>query len=277
MLQLVTSPYLCTEAFGIASIARRAYDLKGNGNRSTELLQLKADYNDIISKLKEPVARGFSSLVVIETHAVTQGALWIMPEDGAPIVVLANELYDLGENNGADDPYLGFLNFAVSELGIHAGTRLLPRLCTMALQTDEPVQLLIGLIDRVRSSGAANYLCGCTPSRFCEWISRDMAKRVTRSLRERGTPLNDHPWMKIFTHYFDDFEALTVNNRLDMVMGLYGADTAEMFRPSLFVFKDGDIRFSSRMRRSYSEEELEGFAEMTFDLIESIDALIKLP
>jgi hypothetical protein len=246
MLQLVTSPYLCTEAFGIAIIARRASEvLKGNGNRSTELLQLKAKYNDIMSQLKESVARGFSKLDVIETHAVTQGGLWMMPEDGAPIVALANQLYDVGENSGDDDPYLGFLNFAVSELGIHAGTRLLPRLCTMALQTDQPVQVLIGLIDRVKSSGAANSLCGRTPSRFCEWINRGMGPRVSRSLRERGTPLSDHPWMKLFTHYFDDFEELTVDNRVEIMMGLHGANTSKMFRPSLFVFNDGEIRFSS--------------------------------
>jgi hypothetical protein len=196
-----------------------------------------------------------------------------MPDNADSLWQLANHLYKVYKDSPA---YVRVLNLTAETLGGEAAIRLLPRLCFLALQTDAPTEMVAHLSKKIASERAAARLCDCTPRQFCDWAAFNVTL-VSKSLRERDTPLKDHPWMRLFGHYFDAFERISsVDDRLTLLMGLRGGETFQMFRPTFTVFEDGDVLLSRTTTDTHEEEERELWITITSDLVEGLRILQQL-
>jgi hypothetical protein len=195
--------------------------------------------------------------------------LWAMPDNAASLCWAANHLYTVYK----DAPqYVRVLNIMAHTMGDEAAIRLLPRLCFIALQTNAPTSIIVHLSERIAREHAASRLCEYTPRQFCEWVGVN-SFMVSESLRERDTPLKHHRWMRLFDHYFDDFERLSIDDRLDLLMGVRGADIFELFKPTFTVYADGEVRLSRSMPRTLEDEARELWIAITSNLIAGVSIL----
>jgi hypothetical protein len=245
--------------------------MKESPSQGTSLAQLREQYRS--------VRDGYNSLEILETHAVTQGLLWTT-DNADSLWWVANHANHFYEGL---PPYVRLLNLTADRLGKDAAFRLLPRLCFLALQTDAPTAIMSHLIDKICLEPSVASVCAYTSREFCEWAGVDVLL-VSKSLRERagtlsdseGRPLGlkDHPYLRLFDGYFDDFESISsVDDRLDLMMGVRGGTTYQMFAPMFTVFKDG--RILSPPKRPYCQEELELWIQITLDTCEGLSVLEK--
>lgn len=271
MAQLVTSPYVCQHAFILAALAREANrNNKDQNRKSAPWAKLREDYHSIISELSKPTAAGFSPWDILESHAVAQGLLWAMPDNADSLLWLANHLYAEFKNLPS---YLRFIKFVAAKIGEESTIQLLPRICFLSLQTNEPTRVATHLTNRIAEDGAATYLVNSTPREFCEWAQVDAA-RVSKSLRERNTPLKDHPWLNLFDQYFDCFETvLDTDERLNLLMGLHGGYSFRMFKPMFTVFEEGDVQTSLGTDVSEQEEWKDLWVTVTKELVDGLTIL----
>jgi hypothetical protein len=231
---------------------------------------LREQYVSVNSELSKSTNDGYSPQEIIETHAVAQGLLWAMPDNADSLHWVANHIYTVHKNS---PNYIRVLNQVSDAVGTKAVIKLLPRICFLALQTDSPTAIVAYLSKRIASEGAATYLCDCPPRQFCEWVGID-AGRVSKSLRDRTgeTPLKDHPWIEMFNQYFDDFESISsIDDRLNLLMGMHGVDTFKMFRPMVTIFEDGDM--VPPLTKADTHELAEQWVGLTCDLFEGLRIL----
>lgn len=261
MAQLVTSPYMCLHAFRLATLAHHAF----RGTVDAPLAQLQENYRAAQADLENEVD-GYTPWEIIETHAITQGLLWTVGGDTDGLFELASSLY-------RDDPrYIRVLRQVVKEAGPADAIRLLPPLCFIALQCAEPTVVFGPLVERALAKRFGSSPSEWTPRRLCELADVDPA-RVCKSLRERDTPLRDHWWLQMFGPYFDEFERLTLDGRLNVLMGLHGSDTYKLFRPAFTVYSDGEIELSRTMPLSLEEEEKRLWIARTGELLKGLRLL----
>jgi len=270
--QLLTCPYLCLIAYRTATIALAAFDNSADGyGAGTRLSELKQDLEQVRSELEMRHDSGAYPLQIVETHALTKGLLWAMPGDAANLTSAANYLYKGYKQLGDLDIYLRVLNEMVEHVGDEAAIKLLPRLCFLALQTNEPVDLFAQLCKRVKSEREVDKVCAFSPREFCRWIGVKDIVLLSRSLRERPSPLGNHPWLRIFEPYFEAFESISdVDDRLNLLMGLRGGDTYAIFGPKVTVYENGEMISSvSDINHRFEEEWL----QVTSDLVEGLKIL----
>lgn len=271
IVQIVTSPYVCLHAFRLGSLAHEAFRLGEHGDRA-ELCEM---YKSANSEFSKTTASGFSPWEIIETHAVTQGLLWEMPLNKNDLKWVANHFY------GDSSKYVRVLNLMSEKVGDEAAIRLLPRLCFLALQAREPTEWFAHLISRIASESSVTRVCDYTHRQLCEWANIDVSL-VTKSLRERDTPLRDHPFMGLFSLYFDAYECITsIDDRLSLLMGDHGAHTFRKFRPMFTVYAEGEVKLAMKTATEHEEEELvEQWINITCELVDGLRALegtTKLP
>jgi hypothetical protein len=155
-------------------------------------------------------------------------------------------------------------------VGGQVAIRLLPCLCFLALQTLKPSEVLAGLCGRLVDEGSAARLSTSSKRKFCEWAGVD-AEFVSRSLRERDGEIEGHPWMRIFSQYFDRFEAVPdVDARLELLLGPRGDEAYRMFRPPFTVFADGSLTLSDHSSSPLAEEEKEFWITISAETIEGL-------
>lgn len=261
MAQLVTSPYMCLHAFRLATLAHHAF----RGTVDAPLTQLREDYRAVQAELENEV-HGYTPWEIIETHAVTQGLLWTVGGDAEGLFELASSLYQ-------DDPrYIRVLRQLVKAAGPADAIRLLPPLCFIALQCAEPTVVFGPLVERILTERLGSSQSELTPRRLCEWAGVDPA-RVCKSLRERDTPLRDHWWLQLFSPYFDEFERLPLDERLNVLMGLHGSDAYRLFRPMFTVYSDGEIGLSRAMSPGLEEEAKRLWIARTSQLLKGLRLL----
>jgi hypothetical protein len=272
MFQLVTCPYVRFIAFQLATLAKHAYRQKspGDGNFPS-MSELVDQYRSAVSMFDNaPSPEHFSAWEIVETHAVAQGVLWLTGSSESGLRQLADHLY----NTVRQSPqYLRLIDTMGDRVGDQAALQLLPRLCFLALQTLEPSKILAGLCARLADEGSAARLAISSTREFCEWVGIDAAF-VSRSLRERDREVEGHPWMRIFSQYFDRFEALPdVDVRLELLLGPRGGDAYRMFRPPFTVFADGSLALSDHSSSPLAEEEEEFWITITTETIEGLTRL----
>lgn len=261
MVQLATSPYMCLHALRLATLAHHAV----RGTVDAPLAQLREDYRAAQVELENKID-GYTPWEIIETHAVTQGLLWTVGGNAEGLFELASRLY-------RDDPrYIRVLRQVVKEAGSADAIRLLPPLCFIALQFAEPTAAFGPLVERIFAKRLGSTPSEWTPRRLCEWAGIDPA-RVCKSLRERDTPLRDHWWLQVFGLYFDEFERLTLDERLNVLMGLHGSGTYSLFRPTFTVYSDGEIELSRTMPPSLEEEAKRLWIARTGELLKGLRLL----
>lgn len=266
MLQIVTTPYVHRYAYLLATQARLALEYSRAG-RSEELSKIRADFQRL--ELKQKVkAEGYNPWEVIETHAVAQGLLWAMPYNADTLVWLANFFYT---SYKPDPKYVRVINVLAEKIGEKHTIQLLPRMCWVALQTPEPALSLGRMIESVAQEQAAQMLCHCAPRQFCERFGVDPLK-VSASLRERDGHLAQSGYISIFNNYFDDFEALSVDDRLDLLMGVSGGGTCyQMFTPTYSVYHDGAMELFRQFPPPLDQEVCDKWLTITSDLLDGLN------
>lgn len=271
MMQLVTSPYVCLFAFRLATLALEVIrEGREQDNESVPLEELREEYASANSGLSEISAAGYSPFEILETHAVSQGLLWAMPDNADSLCWLANHFYTVYEKSPNSEIYVRLLNLMAETMGGEAAIRLLPRMCSLALQTNEPPAEIARLAARIMSERAVTRVCNYTPRQFCEWADVDVAL-VCKSLRERNTPLRNHPWLKFFSNYFDAFESISsIDGRLNLLMGVQGGSSFMIFAPMFTVFENGDMLSS---RRGAGTDEKTEWLKMTSRLVAGLQRL----
>jgi hypothetical protein len=270
MMQLVTSPYVWLFAFRLRTLALEAIrEGREQDKASVPLEELKEEYSSANSELSEISAAGYSPFELLETHAVSQGLLWAMPDNADSLCWLANHFYTVYKKSPNSEIYLRLLNLTAKTMGGEAAIRLLPRMCFLALQTNDPAARIATLAERITSERAVTRVCDYTPRQFCEWADVDVAL-LCKSLRERNTPLRDHPWLNFFSDYFDEFESISsIDDRLNLLMGVQGGTTFTMFAPVFTVFENGDM-LSRRGTGTYEKKE---WLKMTSRLVAGLERL----
>jgi hypothetical protein len=135
ILQLVTCPYVFEIARQTAEIAQLTFRTRKGLQPSFPLIELKECYAALMAGFQLPVIDGFSAQHIVETHAVTQSLLWFAESDAVELVALANEIYQK-----SNSVYIGLLNRVASEIGEEYALKILPRLCFLSLQAQNPVE-----------------------------------------------------------------------------------------------------------------------------------------
>ncbi len=283
MAQLVTSPFVFPIALDMAGLAQRAYRINaGMDDQPTAIGDLAERYR-ILFRALEDMDGEYSPMDVIETHAVTQGFRWALPDsDGEAIRYIANYFYE-----DKTPRYVLLLNNVCKKFGDDVGGILLPRLCFLSLQAERPVRQLLFLLDKLENEASPEIVVGYRPIQLCEWAGAPVSL-VSRSLRERAASfvrnsagqtarLTDHPWVGLFTQYFDEFEAIADDGqRLDLLMGQQGAYAYSQFAPRVTVYPGGETRLRGTDPNEQSEiahEARHGFVEMTLNLVSGLEVL----
>jgi len=273
MFQLVTCPYVRFIAFQLATLAKRAYHPKGGegGRNSPPASELVDQYRSTVSLFDGAPSPGhFSAWEIIETHAVAQGVTWLRGSADSDLRQLANYLYKKVRES---PQYLRLINAMGDRFGDQAAIQLLPRLCFLALQTTEPSEVLSGLCGRLAEEDSAVRLAFSSTREFCEWAGFDAAF-ASRSLRERDKRIEGHPWMRIFSPYFDRFESLPdIDARLKLLLGPRGAEASRMFKPPFTVFADGSLTLSDHPSSPLAKEEKELWITIAAETIEGLARL----
>jgi hypothetical protein len=272
MFQLVTCPYVRLRAFQLATLAKHAYRQKSQGEGdSPPVSELVDQYRSAMPIFdNDPPPGHFSAWEIVETHAVAQGVLWLTGSSESGLRQLADDLY----NRVRKSPrYLRLIDAMGDRVGDQVAVQLLPRLCFLALQTLEPSEVFAGLCGRLADEGSAARLAISSTREFCEWVGVDAAF-VSRSLRERDVEVEGHPWMRIFSRYFDRFEALPdVDARLRLLLGPRGDEAYRMFRPPFTVYSDGSLALSDHSSSPLAAEEEELWITIATETIEGLERL----
>jgi hypothetical protein len=249
--QLVVSPWLFLHVAGLASIVAETRRLDREGQLGPEAIaRLKASMEAELASLREQ-RDGFSVGEILETQAVVQGLRWAAVRTDATRWRWAVDTFHPGA-----DLYLRLLHLYADELGLGDGLafELLPRLCALALQTDDPRVAMASLTDRVRNPVNAVAAAGLPTLEFCRWAGVNDPAVLGRSLREREPGLFQRlPWAALLARYFDRFEALpSVGARMDVVFRSDAdAPGASIFFPVFTVFADGGIHAMDGNARDY--------------------------
>jgi hypothetical protein len=284
MAQLVTSPFVFPIAFEMAGLAQRAYRISTGLDQSSngQIKYLVNKYARLCSTL-EDTADEYAPIDVIETHAVTLGVQWTIPRNkSADRRLIANHFY-----SERSQRYIRLLNNFCDKFGNDIGGILLPKFCFLSLQSERPVRQLLFLMNKLASESSPQDISAYGSIQLCEWAGAPVSL-VTQSLRERaasflldaeGKPakLTDHPWVNLFTQYFDEFEAISDHNhRLDILFGLYGGYSHSQFSPRYTIYPGGDLRIRGTDPDDQSEMAYEarlGLIEITLNAMTGLDFL----
>ena len=282
MAQLVTSPFVFPIAFDIAGAAQRAYRISIGVDDNTHILHDLANIYHSACRVLQDTDGKYSQLDVIETQAVTQGVRWMTPDaNGRELRWIANFLYEERSQN-----YVRLLNDVCNSFSDEIGTILLPKICYLSLQANNPVGKLNMLLNMLATEASRHDIVSYTPAQLCEWAGAPVSP-VSRSLRER-TPflrnaageflrLTDHPWTGLFTQYFDEFEAISDSGkRLDLLMGLQGGHTFSQFSPLFTVYPDGEVHIRGTDHSDQSaiaNEARHGYVKSTLNMLLGLEFL----
>ena len=270
MSQLMTCPYVMIYAIRLASIAMQASGEDSEVGDGERLRGLVDEFRFTQAMFDARSADGFSAWEIIETQAVVQAVLWVTRCDPKDARTAANGLYR--EVRHAPQ-YLPIIEATCDRFGDTAAMTLLPRLCYLALQTDEPSQEFTELCTQVGDEAFATRLAASSPREFCEWASRD-ATRESRSLREHFPSLADHPWMRFFGPYFDDFERVAgVDERLTLLLGARGGDAFRMFHPMLTIYSDGQVKLWRTWGTEIDDRIVESWIDRTSEVLHGLALL----
>lgn len=212
----------------------------------------KRDFGTLTAGLTK-IVDGFSALEVLETQAVIEGLWGAMPKPSAEAVVYAAvEIYE------PRSIYRHILDHLVDSFGAEAAVALGPKLCTIALQFDEPGGVMSDLLrDLDDAKGSIDILVRMPPAKLLEARRLD-PHAVSRSCRELSnmseTYVGDFLAKTIVPEYFDEYEALGEEARLAAMMhpgrlGGYVGAGKPIFMPMYVLFGDGqclDAKSSGR-------------------------------
>jgi hypothetical protein len=238
--QFVVSGWLFVHAYNVTSVAAHTLQKDRQGQLTSDWIeQAKRVLGDEFRSLTDE-AYGVSVQEILETHAVVQGLGWATAiRDPDRWMWLAQTFH------GGARTYLGVLQAVAELFGNRLAFDLLPRLCVLALQADDPRLALAHLLERVSRSGDPHSVSRLSAAEFCDWAGAD-PEVLTQSVRERNPALfqsPDNPWLALIASHLDKFENLGgIQARLEAILNTdFGAVGARIFRPNFAVFGDGGV------------------------------------
>jgi len=200
----------------------------------------KHEFQTLNARLSKMVS-GYNALEVLETQAVIEGLWGAMPTPSAEkVVYAARQFYKAGSM------YRHILDHMVNVFGAEAAVALGPKLCSIALQYDEPGGVMSDLLrDLEEVKGSIGVLAKMSPVEILRSRQLDPLA-VSRSCREIETvPRNaGDVVMAIASDYFDGYEVLAEEKRLAAMMHPgrskgYTQAGQSIFMPMYGLFGDG--------------------------------------
>jgi hypothetical protein len=244
LAQMITSRWFFTF---VRNLTRRAnwathYESTGKAPPAGWSEEARRDFMVLNAGLTK-VVDGFSAREVLETQAVIEGLWGAMPSPSAEkVVYAARQFYE------PDSMYRHILDHMVKRFGAEAAVSLAPKLCAIALQSDEPGGVMSDMLSSLDGvKGGIDKLVRMSPADLLK-SSRLDPHMVSRSCREVGPvsarDLGDLLFTTIASDYFDGYEALGEEARLAAMMHPgrlkeYTRADKPIFRPMYGLFGDG--------------------------------------
>lgn len=261
MLQLVTSPFVFMNVLGLASLAKTAVAGKFGPE---EIACMRESFKEFSSRLFFEPGK-ISHWHLLEAHAVAQALMWLAP--GQPNQLWEFATYFYGKNH----EYLRLPNWCCDQLKKPIDIKLFCRLSVISLQSDDPISMFQGLISYVSEKNYEELLATCDPDEFCRRLGVD-PNFVAKSLRERKSPFQNHPYMETFSIYLDEYETLDIREKLDLLM-CKDAKSASFFKPLFTVYPDGDVTLARYMPEPLANEYKSLLISGTFGALEGLKVL----
>ena len=263
MLQLFTSPFVHGHVFQIVRLALIAQRIHRN-SAEPSYKSLSDEFTAHMERFSQPSFTKYSPHEIVETHAVIQGMLWLTGnETHKGLLNVAESIYERKSN------YLKIWREMSEKVGEEVSTCLLPRICTLALQTDNPALVLSHLFNRIATERNGAIICKLSPIQLCDWANVDK-NFITKSLRLRNRPLSHHPWQQLFSNKFDSYEAIEhPEERLNLIMGTNGPEAARIFSPVCKIYNDGEVPMKGEAMELY----FDAWLELTHHIIEGFRLL----
>jgi hypothetical protein len=202
---------------------------------------------------------GFSAHEILETQAVIEGFWGAMAKPNPSAVV-----YAARKRYTQNSPYLHIFNYLVENYGEVIAVGLGPRLCAIALQSDQPGGVMADILSALSAAKGSIH-------KIHEMSLEDLLKSsrldphiMSRSYRERGIATSGDPadaWFTfIMSDYFERFEKLNIHGRLTAMMhpghvGDYAASNRTDFLPMYALFENGlpvDLQRSTRNETDFA-------------------------
>ena len=144
LVQAITSPWFFEFNRDLTRMAMWAAHHQSRGEELP--LEMKAKFKTLQATMTAKVD-GFSAHEILETQAVIEGFWGAMtrPEPSA-VVYAARERYP------TDSPYLHILNLLVESYGEGIAVELGPRLCAIALQSDQPGGVMADILSALSAA-----------------------------------------------------------------------------------------------------------------------------
>jgi hypothetical protein len=220
--------------------------------------EMKANFRTLQATMAAKVD-GFSALEILETQAVIEGFWGAMAKPNQSAVV-----YAARKRYPTNSSYLHILNLLVENYGDVVAVDLGPRLCAIALQSDQPGGVMADLLSALNAAKA-------NIRRIHEMSLEDLLKSsnlnpqtMSRSYRERGGVTSrdsaDAWFPFVMASYFNSFEKLDVHSRLTAIMhpghvGGYAQASQDDFLPMYALFENGlpvDLQRSTRNETDFA-------------------------
>lgn len=256
LVQAITSPWFFEFNRELTRMAMWAAHHQARGEALPS--QMKAKFRTLHATLSAEVD-GFSAHEILETQAVIEGFWGAMTRPNhSTVVYAARQRYPKGS------PYLHILNLLVENYGDVIAVDLGPRLCAIALQSDQPGGVMADMLSAL-SAARANI------RKIHEMSLEDLLKSsrldpqtMSRSYCERGGVTSRDPadaWFPyVMSAYFDRYEKLDVHSRLTAMMhpghvAGYAPASRTDFLPMYALFDNGlpvDLQRSTRNETDFA-------------------------
>jgi hypothetical protein len=239
--QAVVSPWLFRHVRTLISIVHvtRQRDRQQQLG-PTQIAELKRLMDAEFRSLTEE-RDGFTVREILEAQAVVQGLRW-----SAVTADATGWRWAIEKLHPGADEYLKLLRLYADELelGDAVAFEILPAVCALALQSEDPRSTMAALTERARDSPDAAAAAGASMLAFCEWAGVRDPTTLVKSLRERDPEgFQRLPWAMLLTRYFDRFEQIpTAGERLALLLRTEAdSAAASIFQPLYAIFEDGGV------------------------------------
>jgi len=256
LVQAITSPWFFEFNRELTQMAIRAAHLQAKGEQLPSGTKVK--FQTLQASIHEKVD-GFSAHEILETQAVIEGFWGAMTKPNPSAIA-----YAARKRYTQNSPYLHILNFLVENYGDVIAVDLGPRLCAIALQSDQPGGVMADILSALAAvKGSVSQIHEMSFEDLLK-SSRLDPQTISRSYRERSAAASGDPadaWFTIImSDYFERFEKLDMHARLTAMMhpghvSDYAASSRAEFLPMYALFENGlpvDLNRSTRNETDFA-------------------------
>jgi hypothetical protein len=202
MVQLLTARCVLSTAFDLFGLAMQVNQHRRRGTPEAEWLPPVLDDYRALQQGLSARQHGCSTLEVIEAHAVLEGFRGFATLHGE-----AGLRWVLRLAHDGLPTYARLIESVTAAHGFELMFEVLPRLCWVALNADEPGRWLGSALQALGGEDM-RHLAGLSAAQTCERFGMDPA-RAASSWRLRRPAVREHPMHGVLERYFDSLERET--------------------------------------------------------------------